>query len=470
MEERNRQRTENAGYLSFDLAYIWNRILRNAFVIVMCAVMTGIGAYIALDMYMTDSYTARVNLTVMSRDNTVGRFSDYNVNSAVARNMNVLNSDTLMEQIEKSEVAKDIKGNVSAAQVTGTNLITLSASAGSAEEAFRLLKAATESYPELTGYFESGYVIKNLDSFSADNIIRNPSQPIKYAAVAAALVLLAGVGLTALIAMFSTRIHGQEQAEELLDMEILGVLRYVKKKRGSKSLRITDSSIEPDFVEEMDRLATVVTQNMRRRDQKILMVTSIQENEGKTTLAANLALSIARKGKNVILMDGDMRKPAMSRFFDKEMADGTSVSDFLEGKVTLDKVLERQEEHKNLICLWQKKGVPNPDRLLEGEKLKKMLAMLRRHADFVIIDTPPMGAVRDVEILADSAETVLLSMCQNEEPAAVVNDVVDVLEDAGTQVLGGVINMTRGGVGAKKRSSKYGKYYDRYQSRKSGEA
>lgn len=467
MEERNRQRTQ--GYISLDISYIRGRLLHSAFVIAMCAVIVGIGAYVALDMYMSDSYTAEVSLTVLSRDNTTATFGEYSVDSAVSRNVNVLNSDTLKDQIGKSELAKGVAGSVSAAQVPGTNLITLSATSGSAEYAFRLLKTATDSYPELAGYFETGYVIKKLDSFSADNIVKNQAQPWKYAAAAAAVVLLAGVGLTALLAMFSTRIYSQEQAEHLLDMKVLGVLQYTKKEKGMQRLCITDTVKEPGFVEEMDRLATVLSQSMRRREKKILMVSSILENEGKTTLAGNLALSLIRKGKRVILMDGDMRKPALARFFDKEVEEGTSVSDFLEGKASLDKVLDRQTGQKNLICLWQKQGVADPDRLLDGEKIKELLRIFRSHTDYVIIDTPPVGIARDVEILAGAVEATVLSMRQNREPAAVVNDVVDVLEDAGTQVLGGVINMAGAGGSVKKRNSKYGKYYYRYGYGKNGE-
>ena len=135
------------------------------------------------------------------------------------------------------------------------------------------------------------------------------------------------------------------------------------------------------------------------------------------------------------------------------MEEGTSVSDFLEGKASLDKVLDRQTGQKNLICLWQKQGVADPDRLLDGEKIKELLRIFRSHTDYVIIDTPPVGIARDVEILAGAVEATVLSMRQNREPAAVVNDVVDVLEDAGTQVLGGVINMAGAGGSVKKETA-----------------
>ena len=80
------------------------------------------------------------------------------------------NSDMLAEQICKDSQIERLPGTISASQVADTNMITLNATASSAEEALRLLKSALESYPTLTGYFESGYMFRNLTALSADNI------------------------------------------------------------------------------------------------------------------------------------------------------------------------------------------------------------------------------------------------------------------------------------------------------------
>lgn len=464
MEERNRQ---NAGYVSLDVSYLIRRILRNAFVIIMCAVIAGIGAYVAMDQYLEDTYTAQLNLTVLSRDNNSSRLTEYNVNSAVSRNVNVLNSDTLQEKVGKSEEAQGITGSVGAVQVSGTNLISLSATSDSAEHAFRLLKAATEGYPELAGYFESGYVVKNITSFSADNIVKNEAQPLKYALLAMGLILAAGVGLTALIAMFSDRIHSREQAKNLLDMEILGVLHFVRKRKGQKGLLVSDTVTEPAFLEELDKLTTYFQQKMKHRGFKVAVVSSIRENEGKTTLAANLALSLIRRGKKVLLMDADLRKPSLAKLFDHEVADGASVTDFLDGKAELNNIMDRPEGRDGLICLWQKQAAPEADRLLESDRLKKAVEMFRRHVDYIIIDTPPIGIVRDTEILSGFAEATILSLRESEDRAAVINDVVDLLEDAGTTVLGGVINMAKGS--SVRKRNRYGKYYYGYSNRKNGD-
>ena len=290
---------------------------------------------------------------------------------------------------------------------------------------------------------------------------------MKYACVVAVLVFLAGVGLTVLIAMFSDKIYSREQAVNLLDMDILGVLHRVKKRKGQKGLLVSDPMANPSFIEEMDRLATYFQQKMDHRGLKTVIISSIHENEGKTTLAANLALSLAVRGKKVALIDGDLRKPAMAKIFEKEVQEGSSVSDILEGKVGLKEVMRHSRKYKGLIYVWQKQPVPEADQLLSNGRLKSVLHVFQKHVDYVIIDTPPIGIVRDTEILAGTAEAVILSVKQSGEKAAVLNDVTDLLEETGTTVIGGVINMAQG-TGSRKKH-RYGKYYYGYGNRRNGD-
>lgn len=464
-EERKRQQT---GGITLDIAYLFRCILKSGLIIIMCAVIAGIASYVAFDMYMRDSYTASIDLIILPRDNNSGKLTDSSIGNAVMRNINVLNSGTLKDKVSKSEIAKRVNGSVNAERIMGTNLITLKSTSDSAEHALRLLKAATESYPELAGYFESGYVIKNLNDFSADNIVKNEKNSLKYAVLVMLGVLIAGVGFAIFTTIFSDKISSREQAESLLSVEPLGVLHYVKKKKGQKGLLLTDVVTEPAFMEEMDKLTTRFQQKMEHHKFKVVMVSSIRENEGKTTLAANLALSLVKRGKKVLLMDGDLRKPSLVRLFEKNMEDGISVSDFLGGKAELNAIMDRPQDRQGLICLWQKKAAPEADRLLENDSLKTALEKFRKHVDYVIIDTPPIGIVRDTEILAGSVEATILSLKQSEERAAVVNDVVDILEEAGTTVLGCVINMANGIDGAR-RKNRYGKYYYGYGNRKNGD-
>ena len=138
-----------------DFRFLYRRIVKNALLILMCACLAGVGAYIVLDCFMKDTYTVSANLYVIPRDNVAGKMNAYNMKAAMQRNANVLNSDTLLDQISKAE---KVSGELSAEIVPNSNIITMQASASTAENACRLLKAGLESYPTLSGYSESGYL------------------------------------------------------------------------------------------------------------------------------------------------------------------------------------------------------------------------------------------------------------------------------------------------------------------------
>lgn len=456
-------RPSQASSMPVDLPYICRHLWKNIFVILMSACIVGIAAFVGLDMYMGSSYTASMNLSVIARDNSGTRLNDGSLNTAITRNLNVLNSDMLAEQICKDSQIERLPGTISASQVADTNMITLNATASSAEEALRLLKSALESYPTLTGYFESGYMFRNLTALSADNIQKQDARPLYYAALAALLVLAGGVGLTVFLCMSTDKVYNRQQAAMVLDIPVLNTIHYFRKKKNQKAILISDSATTGDYEEELDRLTTRVESEMNKNDQKVLMVTSIRENEGKSTITVNLALNLSRRGKKVMLVDADMRRPAVAKIFDASVEKEKSFSEFLEGNCSLKESMRRDSRYKYLRCIFQGEAIGEPDKLLEGANFKKFLKLVSDHMDYVILDTAPIGIVRDAELIASSVDAALLVIRQDWARSVEVNDVVDVLDDTGVSVLGGVLNMAVGDKsGVSSRNKRYGSYYYGY--------
>ncbi len=454
------------GNTAIDISFVFRRLRRNFFVILMCACITGIAAFVCLDHFMNSSYTATMEMAMIARDNSSNRLSDGSLNSAITRNLNVLNSEMLVEQMRKDENIAEISGNVSASQVADTNLIALTISADSAENALRLLKSALESYPMLSGYFESGYMLRNITGLSVDNISEQVPRTSYYAAMLFLLVLAAGAGLTVFFCVSTDRVHSRDQAETALDIPLIGSVRFIRKKRKQKAILINSPLTDGIYIEEIDKLATRVNDSMRKNGQKILMVNSIRENEGKTTIAVNLALNLARRGKKVMLIDTDMRRPAVARVFDRTVEKGTGLSDYLKGDNTLQKVMTADQEQENIRYIFQYSAVGEPDILLESSEFSALLRQAAAHMDYVILDTAPIGIVRDAEIIAAAADAALLVIRQDGVRAAEVNDVVDVLDDTGVSVLGGVLNMEKGRHGSSHSRRRYGKYYYGYGNKR----
>lgn len=457
-QERNLQQ-ENA----IDIAYIFRCLWKNAWVILMCACISGMLSYMYLDAFQNHTtYTAGVKLAVVSRDNSAGRSSESSMNSAVGQCLNVLNSNILKEQIHKKDTANKLSGYFSASSVPNTNLITMGATADTAEGAFCLLKAALDEVPGLSSYFGFGYRIKTLESASAAAIVRNDGGTADTAILVALVVAACGIGLTVCFCMMTDILHSKEQAERLLDAELLGVQHFVKKSKKQKAILISDEETEASYLEEIEKLVTRLQEKMTSNADKVLMVSSIKENEGKSTIAANIALCLAKRGNRVLLMEGDMRRPAIHRIFEKQVDPDRQMSRWMEGKDTLEHCIYSEKDQEGLMFLLQEKTVPKSDELLESSGFQGMLDKLKQEMDYIVIDTPPVGIVRDAEIIAGYADTSLLVIRQDYVKAEVVNDVVDILDDTGTNVLGAVMTMARGSRLDGSGRGRYGRYYYGY--------
>lgn len=459
-QETNHQEQD---FIALDFSYMFRSLLKNAFVILMCACIAGVAVYVFSDHYMKDTYVANINLAVIARDNASNKLADYNLNSAITRNLNVLNSDMLKAQIGKEH--PDYSGVLSAERIGETNLLSMKASSSSAENSLRLLKAALTSYPTLSGYFESGYLVSSFTSLSADNIQVEEAKPLYYAAIAVLLVLMAGAGLTVCYCLFTGKIHNREQAAAVLDMHMLGSLHHIRKKNHQKSILISDERTDVSYIEEIDKIVTRIQGKMDKEHFKTLMINSIHENEGKSTIAVNIALNLARRGKRVMLVDADMRKPAIARIFDYTMEAGRSLSDFLTGEKSLKHVMYVDENFKGLVSILQKKAVADSDKLLESEDFRAFIERISKRMDYVILDTPPIGIVRDSEIIAGVTDAAVIVIRQDEVRAAEINDAVDLLDDTGVSVLGGVLNREKGASVSSGNRGRYGRYYYGYGSR-----
>nr|WP_296066428.1 polysaccharide biosynthesis tyrosine autokinase [uncultured Mediterraneibacter sp.] len=465
MSQENYQNQSVAAQI--DLKYIWRSLKRNALYILMCMSLVGLFSFVILDHSMSDTYSVSVNLCVIPRDNASEKMAARNVSAAVTRSVNVLNSDTLRDQIEKSLGADSLEGTLTAAAVTDTNMITMSASSTTAENAYKLLKGAVMNYPELSDYFESGYLLQPLSGISANKVQKTVKTPFNYTVILMLIVLAGGVGATILLCLVTDRLHNTEQARHLLDIRMMGSLRYVKKKKGQKALLITGGGTDYEYEEAVDRLVTSLRREMAAEGYKTLMVGSIKENDGKTTVTANLALNLARRGKKVVLVDCDMRHPSLVKLFQAQTEEKTQFSEYLSGNCELEDVIKTLEiQSSPLSFIWQKKPVPNANRMLGSDRFKEGIEKLKEEYDYVIMDTPPLELLRDTEIISETAEAMLMVMRQDEVRAVVVNDTVDLLEENGVTVLGGVLNMTRGDYVLGKDKSGYYKYYHKGKNAK----
>ena len=209
-------------------------------------------------------------------------------------------------------------------------------------------------------------------------------------------------------------------------------------------------------------------------DVKVISVTSCLPNEGKSSVAINLGISLAEAGKSVLLIDADMRKPACHLIL------GVSnklpgLADMLHGHATLNESIHMLES-SGLRVMTTKRSQSTATNLLNSSAMENVLKATEKKYDIVVVDTPPMSMAPDAECISEFADASLLVVRQNQALVSDLEDAVAVLEKSQSHLLGCVLNNVYGfnhftpafsygayGYGRYGRYGKYGKYgYGKY--------
>ena len=138
-------------------------------------------------------------------------------------------------------------------------------------------------------------------------------------------------------------------------------------------------------------------------------MTSLKENDGKSTVAVNMVLNLAQRGKKVVLVDCDMRRSAVHKLLEIDMDVDKQLYDYLKGTRSLDEVLQKAgQDDRQFMCVLQKKAISNPENLYESERFEQMLQELSEKFDYVILDTAPTGMM--LKLLRDMHRLHLWSL------------------------------------------------------------
>lgn len=186
---------------------------------------------------------------------------------------------------------------------------------------------------------------------------------------------------------------------------------------------------------------------------KTISITSCFPNEGKSSVSRNLAINFAKAGKKVLLIDADMRKSITMGTVTAE-GEVFGLSHLLSGQAELDDVIYSSRNNENLYVIFTGSFPPNPSELLSGERFNKLIQEARKCFDYVIVDTPPLGAVIDAAVVSSVCDGAIIVIRANKTSYKDVKAVKTQLEKANCKILGTVLNGAES-----KGSSYYNEYY-----------
>lgn len=272
-----------------------------------------------------------------------------------------------------------------------------------------------------------------LSTASPDPVPVSP-KPVRNGALGLAVGLVLGLGIAFVADALDTTIKTVEECEELFEAPVLCTIPEDKSGgRGNPTLTLVNDPGGP--VAEAYR---VLRNNLGfvnfEHGMKAVLVTSSMPNEGKSTVAANLAAVLARAGKSVVLLDCDFHQPGSAQFFDVNHRFG--LSDVLRGELSIEEAMQRPEDFDSLWIVPAGGRPPNPSELLGSTSMQSLVNSLRETYDWVVLDSAPLLVVADAAAAAPWVDGVLVAAQVNASTRDAARKCREQLRKVGARILG----------------------------------
>ncbi len=277
-----------------------------------------------------------------------------------------------------------------------------------------------------------------------------PSSPVGpkrllFTGVAFAFAFLIGIGIAVLLGYLDDSFRSADDLERTLNLRAIAAIPSTNGKRLSASLGSNDSELlmEPadplPFREAYRQLRTSMLLSARHTGLKSMLITSSVPGEGRTMIAVNTALSLARTGALVLVIDGDLRKPSLHTVFDLDNQNGLT-SLLSDGFDEHDPLRFIQHSERRVGVLTSGPVYEDSAELLGTDQMRKLVESLERIYDYIIIDSPPIGYFTDAVLISSLVDRVVLVVDSYKSTRETVRRSNQLLQDAGAPTLGMVLN------------------------------
>ncbi|MBQ1378313.1 MAG: polysaccharide biosynthesis tyrosine autokinase [Lachnospiraceae bacterium] len=387
----------------------------------------------------------------------------------------ILTSGALSEIIASDLGMTYVPGSISVSSIDGTNLLTISVTGSDPDRVYKVLQSVLKNYPEVARYVVGQ---TNLTVIDESGVPKDTGKTeVVRGSIRKGLLIGFGIGVVLLIFYtLSTRtVRTEKDLTRLINVPFLGTLpvsrvrrnarktKNGKKQKGRKrsgiEINMLDNTAGSDYTEAMRLVRTRMERQMG--DGSVIMVTSSIPGEGKSTVAANLAVSFAEKGRSVILVDCDLRNPTQRRIFG------------LEGEIPgLQDVIHKEADYKDALVRIHRPEdaqndkpldlslIPGSEKgsnsisLLESETMQELVDTLKKEADIVILDTPPSAILADAMMLTRHADGICYVVMYDFAKRRVIVRGMEELKESGISFYGSVLNGGKPGSA----SGHYGRY------------
>ena len=465
-EKERIEETEKIDIISLAGDFLYG--LKKLWLLILVLTLAGAGiSYFRTSYTYTPQYVASATMSVTAPG---GQYIGAQTASQMAEVFPYILTSGVLEDVVAREMGMDsVPGSISATAEEGTNLLTMSVTSDDPQMAYDILHTVIDCYPEVAEFVLGNTSLTILDETGV------PSDTQKEVVVRGSYrrgaVMGAGAGLVilCLYILLKKTVKSKDKLKSQINLPDMGSLPYIRNKKRKKKpeqnkVSLINERTPASYQEAMRRLRIRVLKEVEENQTKTIMVTSSIPGEGKTTVAVNLAISLVRQGKKVVLVDCDLRNPSIADFLGiTEQRPG--IDSVLHKKAAVTDVLTEIDvngENKLTLLLGEEEEKIDIS-LLGSKRMEGLIAELKNMADVVILDTAPAQLLADAALMARFVDAVLYVIRYDYTKMYKIREGIQALAMSKIKMLGYVFNCDRNS-GDGKYGYGYGYGYRRYGS------
>ncbi len=435
--------------ITIELYSLLRDILKNIWLVILSALIGAMGFYLVTHAAYEPRYTSTATLTVLNSGSVTASYSTYTISTEKANVLvNVFTEPTIKECAADYLGIDSFDGTVSASVLDQTNFIELKVTADHPEKAYTLLNAVIKSHHKVSNKIFSN---AGVTVISNPTVPSGPSNFISTANRNMVISACATLSLALIIAFSLMRntVKKESDFDEKVESTLIGTIAHEDKKMSLKDVRQkkkkgllihSNAYISLRFTENFHKIAAKLEHRRNRSNDKVYAVTSVAENEGKSTCAANIAVSLADRGNKVMLLDLDFKKPATYKIFSEDETENGELSDLLAKKIEFDDFRFRQFKKTSLYLAVNTKANPNYRDYIEDGSIIELIEKLREEYDFIIIDTAPLSLDSSVTDIIKMVDKALLIVRTDTVRINVLNDSIEIISKISSNLAGCILN------------------------------
>lgn len=335
---------------------VWD-VVRNWWVILFIGISVALLSYVASAITYHPTYTSSTTFVVSARGTSTGAYANESQTKKLTDTFqSVLDSQILKKKVAESLDLERFPGTIKIAVVPETNLLTVSVTSDSPEISFRLLNSMLEHYPEVSQNVLGEVVLEVFEEpdfpSAADVAFQGKAVMKKGLLAAVSLIIL----LLSVLSYQRDNVKSEDEVADKLDTTVFGTLNHESSyrnlkaylKRQKKNILITEPAVSFGFVETIKKMRTKLLYKSSKEQGNVLLITSAMKKEGKTTVAVNLALAMAQRGKKVLLIEGDLRRSGLADLLGVDVPDGAGLGEHPGGNIE-DLVFQMKDKSLYLL-------------------------------------------------------------------------------------------------------------------------